>query len=354
MQGHDDLWHNLGGGRFEKRSRQVFPATPWGTMGAAVLDWNGDGLMDLFVTDMHTDMAGDPLRPEDERRKHDPKTMFPLRFLATDGNHILGNALFTNQGDGRFKDLSDAANVETGWPWGPSVADLNADGWPDIFVTAGMNFPFRYHGNDVLLNEGGKRFANVEFTLGIEPRERLMRPWFDLDCDGADVKHDICQGEAAPVMTNNTKTPEERGKSTARHGRVTVWAARASRSAAIFDIDDDGDLDIVTNNFGDVPQVFISDLAQRGKVHFLKVRLVGQRSNRDGFGAVVTLRASGRTQVRVNDGKSGYLAQSVMPLYFGLGSAERADSVTVKWPTGKQQVVRGPLRSGTTIVVKEE
>jgi len=353
MQGHDELWYNLGGGRFQNRGRQDFPATPWGAMGVSVLDWNGDGLLDLFVTDMHTDMSSDLLL-ENERRKHDPKTMFPPRFLATDGNHILGNALFTNQGSGRFKEVSDAANVETGWPWGPSVGDLNADGWPDLFITAGMNYPFRYHGSDVLLNEGGQRFANAEFILGVEPRQRMVRPWFTLECDGADVTHDICKGERAPVMTDNTKSEQERGKGAARHGHVTVWTSRASRSAAILDLDGDGDLDIVTNNYGDVPQVLISDLAQRGPVHFLKVRLVGQRSNRDGIGAVVTVRAAGRAQLQVNDGKSGYLAQSVMPLYFGLGAATQADSLTVKWPTGKEQIVRGPLRSGATVVVKEQ
>ena len=353
MQGHDQLWRNLGAGRFENTGRQVFPATPWGTMGVKVLDWNGDGLLDLFVTDMHTDMSSE-LRPEDERRKHDPKAMYPPRFLATDGNHVLGNALFTSQGSGRFTDASDAANVETGWPWGPSVGDLNADGWPDIFVTAGMNFPFRYHGNDVLLNEGGKRFANAEFILGVEPRQRMVRPWFVLECDGPDAAHDICKGEQAPVMSSDRRSEQERHKGAARHGHVTVWAVRASRSAAIFDLDGDGDLDIVTNNYGDVPQVLVSDLAQRGPVHFLNVRLIGQRSNRDGIGAVVTIKAAGRTQLQVNDGKSGYLAQSVMPLYFGLGAAGQADSITVKWPTGRQQVVHGPLRSGSTVVVKEQ
>ena len=353
MQGHDEVWYNLGGGRFQNRGRQMFPATPWGAMGVKVLDWNGDGQFDLFVTDMHTDMSSD-LRPEDERKKHDPKTMFPPRFLATDGNHILGNALFTKQANGQFKDLSDAANAETGWPWGPSAGDLNADGWPDLFIAAGMNYPFRYHGNDVLLNEGGKRFANAEFILGIEPRQRMVKPWFTLECDGADASHDICKGERAPVMTNNTKSEAERGKGAARHGHVTVWTARASRSAVIFDLDGDGDLDIVTNNYGDMPQVLISDLAQRGPVHYISVSLVGQRSNRDGLGAIVTVRAGGRAQRQVNDGKSGYLAQSVMPLYFGLGAATQADSITVKWPTGKEQVIGGPLRSGAKVVVKEQ
>jgi len=353
MQGHDQVWYNLGGGRFENRGRRVFPATPWGTMGVKVFDWNGDGLFDLFVTDMHTDMSTD-LLPEEERRKHDPKTFFPKRFLGTDGNHILGNALFTYQGGGRFTEVSDATNAETGWPWGPSVGDLNADGWPDVFIGAGMNYPFRYHGNDVLMNERGKRFANAEFILGIEPRRRTVRPWFELDCDGEDSRHDICRGEVAPIMADDTRGPQERGTGAARHGRVTVWASRASRSAVIFDLDGDGDLDIVTNDYGDVPQVLVSNLAGRGPVHFLNVRLVGARSTRDGIGAVVTVRVEGRAQRQVNDGKSGYLVQSVMPLYFGLGAAAQAESITVKWPTGKQQRVPGPFRSGSTVVVKEQ
>jgi len=102
-----------------------------------------------------------------------------------------------------------------------------------------------------------------------------------------------------------------------------------------------------------VPQILCSDLAQRGSVNFLAVRLVGRRSNRDGLGAVVTVRAGGREQVQVHDGKSGYLAQSALPLYFGLGAAKRAESIAVRWPDGRVQVVRGPLRSGATIVVEE-
>jgi hypothetical protein len=106
------------------------PATPWGAMGTSVLDWNGDGRFDLFVTDMHTDMSS-PLQPEDERKKHDPKTFFPPDFLGHGQEHVLGNALFTNKGSLSFAEESDAAGAETGWPWGPSVGDLNADGWPD-------------------------------------------------------------------------------------------------------------------------------------------------------------------------------------------------------------------------------
>jgi enediyne biosynthesis protein E4 len=354
MQGHDELWRNRGGGGFELSGRTVFPATPWGAMGVKVLDWNGDGHLDLFVTDMHTDMSTE-LAPEDETKKHDPAQMFPPRFLGTDGVHVLGNALFTPRGGGGlgFDERSDAAGVETGWPWGPSAGDLNADGWPDLFIAAGMCYPFRYRGNDVLLNEHGTGFAAAEYVLGVEPRARLARPWFTLDCDGADVDHQICTGEIAPVTTNDPRSEQARGKGARRSGVITVWAARGSRSSALFDLDGDGDLDVVTNDYNDVPQVLVSDLAQRGPVHRVTVRLVGKQANRDGLGALVTVVAGGRSQLQVHDGKSGYLSQSSLPLYFGLGPADHADAVEVQWPGGKRQTVRGPFASGAQIVVEQ-
>ncbi|HVV87116.1 MAG TPA: FG-GAP-like repeat-containing protein [Kofleriaceae bacterium] len=354
MQGHDELWRNKGDGHFEKVSRKVFPATPWGAMGTKVLDWNGDGHLDLYVTDMHTDMATE-LLPDDEKKKHDPGQMFPLRFLATDGNHVLGNALFTARGAGgrAFDERSDEANVETGWPWGPSAGDLNADGWPDLFVAAGMNFPFRYRGNDVLLNQRGRRFADAAYVLGIEPRKRIDRPWFTLDCDGADAGAALCAGAIAPAAGDEAEQEAVRPRPAARRGQFTVWAARGSRSAVILDLDGDGDLDIVTNDFDDVPQVFVSDLAQRAPAHHVSVRLVGKKANRGGLGATVTVVAGGRSQLQANDGKSGYLAQSVLPLYFGLGDADHADLVRVRWPGGGVQEVRGPFASGTEIKVEQ-
>src|SRR5438270_6539297 len=86
-------------------------------------------------------------------------------------------------------------------------------------------------------------------------------------------------------------------------GRVTVWGARASRAAAIFDLDNDGDLDIVTNEFNASPMVLVSNLTDKTRVHYLKVKLVGTQSNRDGLGAVVKVTAGGASYTKVYDGK---------------------------------------------------
>ena len=116
-----------------------------------------------------------------------------------------------------------------------------------------------------------------------------------------------------------------------------------SRSAAIFDLDDDGDLDIVTQAFNDQPQVLISNFTEKRPIHFLKVQLIGVQANRDALGATVRVKAGGRTLTQYHDGKSGFLSQSSMPLYFGLGDATKVDSVEVLWPSGKRQALTKEL-----------
>ena len=135
---------------------------------------------------------------------------------------------------------------------------------------------------------------------------------------------------------------------------VTIRAARGSRSAVIFDLDDDGDLDIVTSEFNAAPMVLVSDLADRQGIRYLKVRLEGAASNRDGLGAVVRVTAGGRTYTQLHDGKSGYLSQSSMPLYFGLGAADSVERIDVRWPSGAEQTVPGPIDVNTLILVAEE
>jgi enediyne biosynthesis protein E4 len=121
----------------------------------------------------------------------------------------------------------------------------------------------------------------------------------------------------------------------------------------MFDLDNDGDLDIVTNDFNSEPQVLISDLAQARPIRWLKVALVGTASNRNGLGATVRLRAGGQVYTKYNDGKSGYLSQSVLPLYFGLGDADKIERIEVDWPSGRKQVVTQGLRENQVLQITE-
>ena len=328
MQGDDEYWENVGGTRFAARGRDVFPRTPWGAMGIAVLDFNNDGRLDVYVTDMHSDMSQE-VGPADEKRKAD--MIWEPEIVGDGRTSIWGNAFFLNLGSGRFREVSDEIGAENYWPWGPSAGDLNADGYEDLFVASSMNFPFRYGVNSVLLNDAGVRFRDAEFILGVEPRRGgLTTPWFVLGED-----------DRLPTFTG---TPRD----------VTVMAARGSRSAVVFDLDDDGDLDIVTSEFNAAPMVLVSDLADRRAIRWVKVRLAGGASNRDGLGARVRVTAGGRTYTQLADGKSGYLSQSATPLYFGLGAADAVERIDVRWPSGAEQTVAGPLDVNTLIVVTEE
>jgi len=351
MQGANHLWLNEGGKRFRDASREYFPKTPWGAMGVKAFDFDGDGRVDLLVTDMHDDMWLN-IPPGDwaaETRKADSSKAPPDFFPDGKDRFIFGNALFTNRGGGRFEDVSDTLGVETYWPWGPSVDDLNADGWDDIFIAAGMNFPHRYGINSVLLNEAGRHFLASEFLLGVEPRPggATEQVWFQLDCRGADRRQFFC-GVCSESGSAGLGCRFDAA------GHLTMMAARGTRSAVIVDVDDDGDLDVVTNEFNAPPQILISDLAQRRRIHFLKVRLRGTASNREGLGARVTVvLPDGRRMLKVMDGKSGYLSQSDLPLYFGLGTADHATSLDVLWPSGRRQTVAGPIAALGTLDVVE-
>jgi hypothetical protein len=333
MQGHDEYYENEGGKRFVKKSREVFPRTPWGSMGIKVFDHDNDGDMDIYLTDMHSAMS-QRVGPEREKSKADMQ--WPESFVKSGGNSIYGNAFFRNDGDGKFTEISDEIGAENYWPWGLSVGDLNADGYQDAFVASSMNYPFRYAVNSVLLNDRGERFLDSEFVLGVEPRRegRTTTVWFELDCGGADRGHENCGSHT---------------------GAVRVLGALGSRSSAIFDLDGDGDLDIVTSEFNTEPMVLVSDLAERKPdLRYLQVELVGTASNRDGFGARVTVEAGSGKFTRVHDGRTGYLSQSVVPLYFGLPAGPDVDRVRVDWPSGRSQVVDGPIELNTVLRIEED
>jgi hypothetical protein len=350
MQGANHLWLNAGG-KFRDATAQYFPRTPWGAMGVEAVDWNGDGKIDLFVTDMHSDMAVNipPQNAAAERQKDDSSKMSARDFPGGKRGFIFGNALFT-QNNGRFVDLSDSAGVENYWPWGPSSGDLNADGWPDLFVASSMNFPHRYGVNSVFLNEAGRHFLPSEFVLGVEPRAGgvTQKVWFVLDCAGADQTNSFCKICFRPRAFE----PECQHKDTQKH--LTMLGSLGTRSALITDLDGDGDEDIVTNEFGSRPQLLLSDLAQRHAVHAVTLRLQGTRSNREGIGAVVTLTLPDKRRImQVMDGKSGYLSQSDLPLYFGLGEFSSATALEVRWPSGRRSSLGGPIAAGKLLTVAE-
>ena len=321
MFGTSQLYRNDGQGHFEDVTRETLRKTSVGAIGSKAFDFNNDGRLDLFITDMHSDMwiGFDDARfvqpgkkfksiagPESRTTTQQGKFMLKLedRFrdeLGLDFSDVLfGNSLFRNDGAGKFTEVSDAAGMETFWPWGIAVGDFNNDGYEDAFIPSGMGYPFFYWPNSLMLNNGDGTFTDRATEEGVEPPR-----------DG-------------PLLTEKIR------------GRD---APRSSRCAATADFDGDGRLDLMVNNFNDRPYYFKNQFSRR---HYAAFRLRGTKSNRDAVGAVVRLYRGEEVMVRQVDCTGGYLSQSSKTLHFGLGESPVVDRVEIRWPSGARQTVDSP------------
>ncbi len=244
MQGSNHYFENQGGKTFVDRTPQVFPRTSWGAMGIKFFDYDNDGRPDLLVTDMHSDMSLDGRARAREAQVADGVDHgLPAGRRARSSSSATRSSTISARRGSRRSPI--ALGVENYWPWGPSVGDLNADGWQDVFIASSMDYPHRYGINSLLLNNRGERFLDSEFILGIEPRRggRTHTPLVRrrlLGCRPGRPAMEPCKG---------------------RPGKITVMAPLGTRSSVIFDLDQDGDLDIVTNDFNSEPQMLVSNLA---------------------------------------------------------------------------------------------
>ncbi len=327
MEGADSYYRNEGGEEFVEANDEVFGSTPFGSMGVTQLDHDRDGEAALYVTDRHSDRTVDKeVWEEHEHVKYGEGETDILPYRG-----ILGNAFYEFPDRGSPDERAVELNLQNYQPWGPASGDVNANGYEDLYVTAGMNLGYRYQPSYMLMNDGGVTFVHAEFELGLEPRDDLFTEWLRLDCSGEDRDHPRCSGY-----------DEE----------VAVMSPEASRGNVVFDVDGDGALDIVALDFNSEPRVMMNDIAEEREINYLKVDLRGVESNRDGLGSRVVVRVDEGEQVKYHDGQSGYHSQSSKPLYFGLGSHEEVEEVQVDWPSGRTEIY--PVSETNQLVTLKE
>jgi hypothetical protein len=220
------------------------------------------------------------------------------------------NTLYRNLGNMLFADSTVAAGLgEIALPylgWGTSLADLNNDGLLDIFVANGHVYP-----QVDSLNVGQRYLQRKELyrNLGNGKFEEIARA----------VSPDFLAGKSA-------------------------------RGSAVGDFDNDGDLDILSINLNDRPNLYRNDGGNRN--HWIGFRLEGTRSNRSAIGARVEIEAGGRKQISEVRSGGNYISHDDMRIHFGLGEILRVDRVRIRWPNGNTEELGG-FEAGRFVVIRE-
>lgn len=328
------LFHNLGNGRFENVTRRagLYDPTSKG-LGVAMLDYDNDGYMDLFVS-----------------------------------NDTEPNKLYHNNRNGTFTDVGVAAGVAYGDAgtaragMGTDAADYDNSGWQSVtlgnFTNEGMSL---YH------NDGSGLFTDEAGVTGISRQSTQSLTFgnffFDYDLDGlpdilavnghvADdisiIQPNLRYRQPLQLFRNLGKN---RWEDVTKKLGSALNHAIVGRGGAYGDIDNDGDLDLIITENGGPARLLRNDNGNQNDV--LRIKTVGTRSNRDGIGARVTVRVANGTRLHgmVKSGSS-YLSQSELPLTFGLGKAGSSKAVTIEiaWPSGhKDSVPNVPINQVVTV-----
>jgi hypothetical protein len=309
------LYHNLGGGRFEDVSSKshIDQAAGHYAFSVSTLDYNDDGWPDIYI--------------------------------ACDTTPSI---LYRNNGDGTFTDVAITAGAafnEDGRAqagMGSTVADYNGDGTLDLFRTN-----FSDDTSTLYRNNGNGTFDDVTFAAGLGLHTQYLgwgAMFFDFDNDGwpdlllvnghvypeVDKQHLGSSYEEPKILYHNNGN----GTFTDISGEAGsgISTPSSARGLAIGDFWNNGQLSAVVSNMNARPTLLVNQIPSRN--HWITFRLIGTRSNRDGIGAQLRLKAADR--IRVDEVRSGssYSSNSDMRVHFGLGQTNKVEFLTVRWPSG--------------------
>jgi hypothetical protein len=228
-------------------------------------------------------------------------------------------------GDPVFSDIAFFSGIaETDWSWAPLVQDFDNDGFRDIVVTNG--FPKDVTDHDFIsFRKRSFSIASKEYTLGQIPEVRLRNYAFHNNGD----------------LTFNNRSVD-----------WGLTKSSFSNGAAYADLDNDGDLDMLINNINDEAFVYENTTRddKKSNNNYLSIQLVGDSLNRNGIGTWVELFYGHNQQVYEQSPYRGYLSSVQVNPHFGLGNVLKIDSLVIKWPTGKRQVLKNVAADQTISV----
>jgi hypothetical protein len=380
------LYRNKGDGTFEDVTEKAGLKVPGWSIGAAWLDYDRDGCLDLFIgryvkfdPSYRSYYAADnypgPLDYEPETNllfhnnchgaftdasessgieKFKSRAMgvtaadfdldgYPDIYVANDKTE---NFLFHNEKNGTFKEIAVSASVAYGQngestsAMGPVFADLDGDGRPDLWVTDS-----RF--NRLMKNTGPAQFEDVTEHAGISQLAAQYVSWGtaaqDFDNDGRDDIF-IVHGGLIHLVPQEHSVFRNRGamkfEDVSRDAGPFFEIKSVGRGAAFADYDNDGRIDVFLMNLG--TPAFLLHNTSPSTNHWITVKLIGRKSNRDGIGAQVELVAGGQHQQHERVAGSGYLSANDPRIHFGLGTATKIEKLNITWPSGIRQVIENP------------
>jgi enediyne biosynthesis protein E4 len=295
--GTDRLFFNNGDGTFRDATKEAVGLDTRKGMNVDMADYDHDGWLDVYVTNI-----------TDEYMKE-------------------CNMLWHNNGDGTFTDLSkETGTCNTLWGWAAKFGDFDDDGWEDLFAVDGL------------------RSANKENYIPVL-LEMIITP----NIDFTDVNNWPAIGKMSWSGYQKKKLFRNLGTQSFKEmaAEAGVDNDLDGRGIGMADLDDDGRLDLYQTNANQNSLLYHNVSAPVG--HWIELKLVGTKSNRDAIGARATLKSGGDTQIREVNGGNGYAGQSTARLHFGLGTAAKIDSLEIRWPSGKVEKVQVPIDKITTI-----
>jgi hypothetical protein len=397
----NQLFHNNGDGTFTDRTEKagvsgvLAQGKPW-SVAAGWIDYNNDGLLDLFVVN-YLDYS--------LSTAHSCKTGNIVDYCSPDEYRGTPNILYRNNGDGTFTDVSQQSRISrySGKGMGVAFADYDGDGFTDIFVSndsipnfllhnngdgtftdvallagvaynengkavAGMGSDFRDIDNDgkpdifltamygdsfpLYRNPGKGLFEDVTETTGLAAMTSRFTAWgtgiFDFDNDGN--KDIFAAGSAIldnSMEVNHSPYPlpnflyrnlgNMRFKDVSGEVGASFSVPAAHRGAAFGDLNNDGKIDIVVTVLNGEPQLLMNRSQNRN--HWIILKLIGVADNRDGLGTRVKITTANGVQYNESTTAVGYNSTSDKRVYFGLQNATIVDQIELLWPTGVRQVL---------------